>query len=133
MQYAGFWRRAAAFGLDQLIPLVFTLPASLLVVDSNSNEELIVFNLIGMVLAWLYYAVQESSKHQATFGKRIMGLVVADMNGQRLSFARASGHHFARILSAITLMFGYFMALFTERRQTLHDKLAGAVVLSRGA
>jgi uncharacterized RDD family membrane protein YckC len=60
-------------------------------------------------------------------------LVLADMNGQRLSFARASGRHFGRILSALPMLAGYFMALFTERRQTLHDKMAGVVVLNRGA
>lgn len=133
MQYAGFWRRAAAFALDQLIPiLVFSLPL-VLIWNPTSGEEVLALNLLGVVVSWLYYALQESSRHQATFGKRLLGLVVANMNGQRLSFARATGHHFARIPSGLLLLVGYFMALFTERRQTLHDKLAGVVVLCRGA
>lgn len=133
MQYAGFWRRAAAFGLDQSIMIaVFSLPVAL-VFKPGSEQALLLMNLLGVVVAWLYYALQEASQHQATFGKRIVGLVVADMNGQRLSFARASGHHFARIPSAMVLLAGYFMALFTERRQTLHDRMAGVVVLARMA
>lgn len=133
MGYAGFWRRTAACTVDQIIASVFFGLPLVLVMDISSVMTVLAFNLVGLVLGWLYYALQESSRHQATFGKRALGLVVSDMNGQRLSFARATGRHFGRFLSILICFAGYFMALFTERRQTLHDKLAGTVVLCRGA
>jgi uncharacterized RDD family membrane protein YckC len=84
---------------------------------------------VQMIIGWLYDALQESSVHQATFGKRACGLRVTDLNGQRISFARATGRHFAEILSAITLFIGYMMAGWTERKQALHDIIAGTYVV----
>jgi uncharacterized RDD family membrane protein YckC len=60
-----------------------------------------------------------------------MGLVVTDMNGNRISFLRATGRYFAKILSALILLIGYIIAAFTARKQALHDMLASTLVLKR--
>jgi uncharacterized RDD family membrane protein YckC len=60
-----------------------------------------------------------------------VGIVVTDMNGGRVSFGRATGRYFGKILSSITLFIGYLMQPFTERRQTLHDMLAACLVLRK--
>jgi uncharacterized RDD family membrane protein YckC len=78
--------------------------------------------------SWLYEAFMESSSYQATLGKMIFGLKVTDLNGNRICFARATGRHFAKILSAMILGIGYIMVAFTERKQGLHDLLAGTLV-----
>jgi uncharacterized RDD family membrane protein YckC len=70
-----------------------------------------------------------SSDRQATVGKIAVGLKVTDLYGQRISFARATGRHFAKILSAMVLFIGYIMVAFTERKQGLHDILAGTLVV----
>jgi uncharacterized RDD family membrane protein YckC len=57
-----------------------------------------------------------------------LGLKVTDLTGRRISFARASGRHFAKIISGMTLYVGYIMAGFTDRHQALHDIIAGTVV-----
>jgi uncharacterized RDD family membrane protein YckC len=85
--------------------------------------------LLVITLYWLYFALQECSPAQATIGKRAMGLCVTDLAGQRISFSRATGRFFGKYLSLITLMIGYFMAFFTEKKQALHDILAGTLVL----
>lgn len=81
------------------------------------------------VIWWLYFALMESSVRQATIGKRIMGLKVTDLKGQRLTFGKASGRFFAKILSWMTLLIGFFMAFFTEKRQALHDLITGCLVV----
>lgn len=83
-----------------------------------------------LIAAWLYFAKSESSKkHQATFGKRAMGLKVADENGNPLSFERTTGRFFSKLLTVMTVFVGFFMALVTRRKQTLHDLLASTLVL----
>jgi uncharacterized RDD family membrane protein YckC len=84
---------------------------------------------ISIVVNWLYEALMTSSSKQATVGKMVFGLVVTDTQGARLSFLHATGRHFAKFLSTLTLLIGYVMAAFTERKQALHDFVAGTYVL----
>jgi uncharacterized RDD family membrane protein YckC len=78
--------------------------------------------------SWLYEAFMLSSPYQATLGKMIFGMKVTDLYGNRLSFARATGRHFAKWLSTMFLGIGYIMVGLTERKQGLHDMLAGTLV-----
>ena len=87
------------------------------------------------VLQWLYCAYFESSDKQATLGKQAMGLFVTDMNGERLTFGAASIRHFASVLPTFIPSIGLFYFLidhliqpFTEKKQTLHDMIAGTLV-----
>ena len=60
---------------------------------------------------------------------RLLGLKVTDLAGNRITFARASGRFFGKILSGMILGIGFLMAGFTARKQALHDILAGCLVL----
>ena len=71
----------------------------------------------------------ESSSKQGTVGKMILNLRVVDMLGNRISFGRATGRFFGKILSGLILNIGYIMAAFTEKKQALHDMLAGCLVI----
>ncbi len=82
-------------------------------------------------MPWLYFALMESSPRQATLGKQALGIMVTDLAGQRISFARATGRFFAKILSGLILWIGYVMAAFTERKQALHDLLASCLVVAK--
>jgi uncharacterized RDD family membrane protein YckC len=74
----------------------------------------------------------ESSKWQATVGKSVMNLRVTNLEGRRISFGHATGRFFAKIVSSlIPLAIGYIMAAFTERKQALHDLIAGTLVLKK--
>ena len=55
-------------------------------------------NLLGFVVGWLYYILLESSKYQTTFGKKMLWLVVVDLNGNRIGFGRANGRYFGKLL-----------------------------------
>jgi uncharacterized RDD family membrane protein YckC len=152
-RYAGFWSRAGAWVLDQLIVgIPFNVVTGLLVpydepqVNSTTDAagkttlhwtgDWAAFGAVavaGIALAWLYTAVLQSSARQATVGKMALGLVVTDEAGERISFARASGRYFAGILNTLTLGIGYLMVIWTARKQALHDKVAGTVVVPRQA
>ena len=68
----------------------------------------------------------------ATVGKKVLGLVVTDSEGRRISFGRATGRHFAKIVTnMIPLFIGYILAGFTEKKQALHDMIAGCLILRR--
>jgi len=88
-------------------------------------------NIWNVILTWLYYTLSESSGSQATLGKKALGLVVTDEAGHRISFGRANGRYFGKIISGLLLCIGYLMAAFTDRKQALHDIMAGTLVLKK--
>jgi uncharacterized RDD family membrane protein YckC len=130
-EYGGFLARFAAAFLDGLIiqivgrAIMYVISMSM----ENGFQVIMIALLLNTVINWLYSALQESSEACATIGKRALGLKVLDLEGQRISFARATGRHFAKIPSLLILGIGYFMQPFTERRQALHDIMAGTIVV----
>jgi uncharacterized RDD family membrane protein YckC len=52
-----------------------------------------------------------------------------DTQGRRVSFGRATGRYFGKILSGLILGIGFLMAGFTERKQALHDSIADCLVV----
>lgn len=123
-RYAGFWKRFVAYLIDAII---LGIVAALL----NSMMDEAVAGTIGAIIGWFYFAGLESSERQATLGKSVMGIVVTDLDGNRISFLRATGRYLAKILSALILMIGYIMAAFTARKQALHDMIASTLVVDR--
>jgi len=60
-----------------------------------------------------------------------VGIKVTDLNGDRISFTRATGRYFGRIITNLTLLIGYIMAGFTDRKQALHDMIASCLVVKK--
>lgn len=81
------------------------------------------------VVQWLYFALMESSRRQATFGKLAVGLKVTDLKGRPISFWRASGRYAAKLLSLLPLGGGFVMAFFSPRKQSLHDLVSKCLIL----
>lgn len=61
----------------------------------------------------------------------MFGLRVSNMQGGRISLGQAFIRYFAKFLSAMILYIGFMMAGWTEKKQALHDKLAGTLVVKR--
>lgn len=138
--YAGFWRRVLAFVIDYalcilLLWLVLTsltytilIPLSQAGIDLFENIYQVEMSstILSYSVYWLYFSLFESSKWQATPGKRLCKLKVTDTNGNRLSFLRASGRYWSMLILG---GLGFLMAAFTARNQALHDKIARTLVL----
>ena len=132
-KFAGFWRRLLAFSLDLFISFIIglLLGVVLAVFLSTSLDENQA-NGFGMLIWWLYFACMESSKYQATLGKMALGIKVVDLNGNRVSFLRATGRHFSKIVSMMILGIGFLMIAFTKNKQGLHDKISNSFVVNKG-
>jgi uncharacterized RDD family membrane protein YckC len=141
LRYGGFWIRVLAAIIDAILLRVVVAPIHIIfgglglagMMAGVPRLPLAIMGggvtLIALFFgSWLYEAFMESSSYQATLGKMIVGLKVTDLNGNRISFERATGRHFAKFFSAMILGIGYIMVAFTERKQGLHDLLAGTLV-----
>jgi len=135
--YAGFGKRFVAMIVDTMIlsagGMAVGFVLGLMVGAGGGSPEAagMMGFVAGGVLGWLYFAMMESSEKGATFGKQMMGIRVTDAGGRQLSFARATGRYFAKFLSSAIFCIGYIMAAFTQKKQALHDMLAGSLVVSR--
>ena len=144
-RYASFGRRLLAVILDAIVAgviggligamLGFMAGFGGVVTGADDSVVSDVSDLLGLLTGiaagWLYEALLVSSSYQATLGKMAVGIVVTDMQGRRISFLRATGRHFGKIVSGMLLMIGYLIQPFTEKRQTLHDIMAGCLVLQK--
>ena len=142
VSYAGFWKRFAAFVIDMFIlsignffiGFIFGIPYDVLTGKAEFAgfaDNYILSFILGLLLVWIYQAVMESSAKQATLGKMALGIVVTDLSGNRVSFGKASGRYFGRILSGFILGIGFLMIGFTAKKQGLHDKMAGCLVVNK--
>jgi uncharacterized RDD family membrane protein YckC len=154
LPYGGFWVRFVAFLIDGVIlsiPFFLTVigvafrfvrigllmrrgrvgPPDMALFGPVILGFLFAFAIF-IVVRWLYFAGMESSARQATFGKAAMSVYVTDLKGQPVTFGRATGRFFAKIVSGlIPLGIGYIMVGFTEKKQALHDMIAGTLVVRK--
>ncbi len=140
--YAGFWKRVAACIIDGFVTgipgmiVVYVIILSLF--GAGVSPELLVlvyfflFLFVG-VAQLLYFVILESSGKQATVGKIALGVVVTDMNGGRISVPKALGRNLGKIVSGMIIYIGFIMAGFTEKKQGLHDMMAGCLVVNKSS
>ena len=155
IEYAGFWMRFVAYIIDGIIitfleflvvlPLLGLVGLKVFELSTiqdleNADPEFYVpiiasaitgLSLSILLITWFYYALLQSGTRQATVGKMALGIKVIDINGDRLTFARASLRYFSKILSGLFMMIGYIMAGFTEKKQALHDMIANTYVVRK--
>jgi len=129
--YASFGQRFAAYLLDSLLIIVVEVAAVFLLLPERATDPPAWFFFVVGIAAFLYFAVMESSVYQGTVGKILLNIVVTDMDGNRISFARAVGRTLGKQVSGAILAVGYLIAAFTKRRQALHDFLAKTLVMKR--
>ena len=150
MTYAGFWRRFVAHLIDKMLVgivalifmILFFVTIGISAFSSRDFDPTDVNSLLALLGAclmiiplliigdWLYYASMESKKG-ATVGKMALGIKVTDMQGNPVSFGRATGRYFGKILSGLTLCIGFIIAGFTQQKQALHDILAKTLVINK--
>ncbi|MFS0782490.1 RDD family protein [Bacillus sp. 1P06AnD] len=142
--YSSFWSRLGSYVVDGLILSaiisvletigIFSLmgisfdPAKLS--DPNySMADNSGYMFITLIISILYYSILQSSKWQATVGKKLFNNKVTSVNGERISFLTAVIRHISMIFLSSLMFIGYIMYFFTKKKQTLHDKIAKTVVV----
>lgn len=151
VQYAGFWKRFLAYIIDAIllsvVYFIILVPTfGLLGLGAATYEGdpeaamgfmaaflgIYLLTIVAIMIAgWLYFALMESSARGATLGKMALGIKVTDLNGNRISFGKATGRYFGKIISGVILYIGFIMAAFTEKKQALHDIMAGCLVVNK--
>ena len=141
MKYAGFWLRVCAAIIDTIVVNIIGSIAGFILGfglgsvagDTEATQSLatLLGSILGIIISWLYYALMESSPNQATLGKQALGIYVTDLNGEAISFAKATGRYFAKIISVIIIFIGFLMVAFTEKKQGLHDMIASTLVIKK--
>ena len=122
--YIGFWKRVLAYIIDYLVTF---LPYGIVEVIFDGK----IYFIILLLFSWAYTAGLHSSSWQATVGKRLLGFIVVDEYGDRLTLKRATCRFFAEILSTLLFFIGYIIVAFTKHKQGLHDKIAKTFVIKK--
>ena len=154
--YAGFWLRFVALIIDYIIiyvvqSLVFVPVLGLMGISfaskiddmetmSDAEKMGMIGSMVAMggatallmtIISLLYWSLMESSKYQATVGKLALGIRVTDLDGNSLDFVKALIRNICKIISQMILFIGFIMAGFTEKKQGLHDIIAGTLVVKK--
>ena len=139
--YAGFWERFAACLLDGLLHFILSLILcspfifAILIASPHLDEDVlsllfqIIYYCITIPLGFLYFTIFESSSYQGTPGKMVLGIKVVNLNKGPVSFGQASGRYFGKIISYMICYIGFIMAAFTDKKQGLHDMMAGTLII----
>ena len=151
-RYAGFWLRFVAYLIDSFIlgtlttllilPFFGVIILSAFGLDQGKEQDMgtilgvtgifasvLVIVIVKLIAGWLYFAIMQSSSTQATLGKMAIGAIVTDLEGNRISFGRATARYFSKKISDMTSFIGYILAGLTEKKQALHDIIAGTLVI----
>ena len=130
VQYASWGKRLVAAIIDcVLVGIVNQIINVVLIMMLGRIMGSLIGICVGLALSIGYFAYMESSEKQATVGKNVMGILVTDMNGARLSMGKAILRYIAKFASTLILFIGWFMPLFTDKKQALHDMIAGTLVV----
>jgi uncharacterized RDD family membrane protein YckC len=133
--YGGFWRRGIGAAIDWLlIGAVVSLSIGYhgQLAPPHSTVKVVVYYVLAALVAGLYFAVMEASPWRATIGKRVVGVKVTTLDGQRIDLGRATARLLAKFgLSLALLGLGFVLAGVDARKQALHDKVAGTLVMRR--
>ncbi len=128
--YAKLPERLAAALIDYLI--IATVFVTLVTLISSDGGEMIQVKFWHIfAIEWLYFSAQHSSQRRATLGMRLMKLQIITMNEKQLTLSIASLRYMVSLLSSLILWLGHLMMLTNDLRQTMHDKMAGTLVIKK--
>jgi uncharacterized RDD family membrane protein YckC len=137
LDYAGFWRRLGALMLDAFImwTVNMILYVPMIFVAAGAGKDPTVAVTLQLVIMFLQivlaaaYATWFVGKYGATPGKMAFKMKILSSDGEKISYGRALGRHFATMISGMTMMIGYLMAAFDDEKRTLHDRICDTRVV----
>jgi uncharacterized RDD family membrane protein YckC len=145
---AGFGIRLLAFLIDYfivtaLLRIELGVFADYLPVDKVSKfafghtispadvPDLLIIQGLVAATFFIYNLVCYLTPLSATLGQYACRLVVVNEDGEKLSFGKALVRSIGKLISTLFFGVGFWMVLFTEYKQGLHDKLAKTYVLRK--
>ena len=140
LNYAGVFTRFAAVLLDGvllfMVNLAIRLAVGLPLMQGMSEQpstrlttQIVLFCISTAI--GISYEVLLIGKYGATLGKMACKIKVVTADGGPVSYARALGRYFAKMLSAFTCMIGYLMAFFDSQKRALHDHICNTRVVQK--
>ncbi|PIY80374.1 MAG: hypothetical protein COY80_03215 [Candidatus Pacebacteria bacterium CG_4_10_14_0_8_um_filter_42_14] len=150
LEYAGFGRRFLAYFADALI--IFIISA--IIQTSMGNNPFLAYqnintveeaqqmqkttsaslsSLVALLAALAYFMIFYVNYDGATPGKKLMAIKLVRDDGSKVTYPVVFIRYLATFVSAITLGIGYFWMVWDKKKQTIHDKLAGTIVIKTGA
>lgn len=141
LNYARFGTRFAAYLLDAIILYAFNISMDL-IVGLSSREALgatpggavplQLFLVAFQLLVAICYEGLMVGKYGGTLGKLALKIKVVTAEGSRVSYARAFGRYFAKMLSGFTCLIGFIIAAFDNpQKRALHDYICNTRVVYR--
>ncbi len=132
--FAGFIVRFAAFAVDFLVIVLISIVVGFFfaiitkIANINWNVET-VSSFVGFLLNAGYYVFM-TYNYGATIGKRVFGLKVKSVKDEKLDIGAVIVREIAgKFISIMLIGLGYLWIVFDRRKQGLHDKLAGTIVV----
>ncbi|MBU6338727.1 MAG: RDD family protein [Rickettsiales bacterium] len=143
--FAGFWVRF----FSGLLDLVFITPLVFILIYYLGNSDFQSFgfsnnfynykdfsvstsnrfaNYIAHTVSIIYLTYFVSTKSQATLGKRIMGIYVANRDGSKLTWQKSLARALASMLTSMTLGLGFLIVIFIKEKIALHDLICNTRV-----
>ncbi len=138
INYASFGRRLAAALADGFIITILDHLSGWLLNEPGEDISLTqIFSLnfsytstyINFATDILYFTLLTSSRWQGTVGKRLFRIRVTTLEGDTLSIGQSLIRNLGEYISCAIAFIGFFMMLWDKNRQTLHDKMAGSIVV----
>ena len=136
-EYADFGQRVIAAVIDNFVsaglatPLIILCFASKMIDITDKSQQAegtLMLQGIVWLTAFTYGVLMDSGRRGATFGKRAMSIRVTDVEGRRVGIGRALLRQIIRPFSFF-LLAGIVLTFITKRKQTLHDLVAGTIVV----
>lgn len=140
LNYAPFGARFGAYFLDAIILLVFNqlIVRSIMLISTGTifpgpgvmPAVLAIFAVAFPMIVGIAYEAFLVGKYGATLGKMALKMKVVTADGGRVSYARAFGRYFAKLLSSFTCLIGFIIAAFDNpQRRALHDYICNTRVV----
>jgi uncharacterized RDD family membrane protein YckC len=126
---AGFWIRFIAFIIDTIILSLAQFLLSFLISGYSLTEMNVLSTVINLILTFLYFVWLQVKFNGQTIGKKITGIRVAKLEGERVTIGQmALREIIGKLVSGLILLIGFLMAAGKSKR-ALHDYIAKTVVI----
>lgn len=132
--FAAFDQRLLASVIDHFIIFGFytVIILTSYIFIQGKDERIMAFMApfpIIFIVKLIYGSFAEASVNQATVGKKILGIKVADLEGTRISIGVSFIRNFSKILSVLPVFFGYLYSFLNKKNQCWHDIAANTLVI----